>query len=195
LRRIFALLLVTPLLANCSDPATPVSPSGAVLTRDESPIGNSTESTPDDWTLDDWTLAAAPLAESQVQSAPGSGAVMEFGNPDAGSSFSPPGAHDQSFHSRDRINPGAVVIDAGQKVTFKINPGHRVAIYKDGTRPEDINPGTGNFVLDPTNRLFLQGTLVPSLSFTFNQPGHYLVICAVRRHFVEANMWGWVIVR
>jgi plastocyanin len=194
MRRFIAILLVTPFLTNCSESVTPVAPSGAAFTLEESPLG--------EWEsplgVGDWEY---PLGESpeeapvQVLSAPESGAVMEFGNPDAGTHFSPPGVHDQSFHSRDRVNPGAVVIDAGQKVTFIVNPGHRVAIYKDGTRPEDINPGTGTFVLDPRNRMVIQSAPVPVLSFTFHHPGHYLVICAVRRHFVEANMWAWVHVR
>ena len=36
------------------------------------------------------------------------------------------------------MNPGTVVIDAGQTVTFRVYPGHRVAIYKPGVRPEDV---------------------------------------------------------
>jgi plastocyanin len=165
LRRVFALLLVTPLLANCSDSPTPVSPPGAVPAFDASP-----------------------------PQGPSSSAVMVFGNPGAGTHFSPPGSHDQSFTARDKINPGAVVISAGGTVTFQVNPGHRVAIYNDGTRPEDITVGPGPTVLDPTNRLYLQPA-PGTVSYTFAAPGRYLVICAVRRHFVEANMYGWVIVR
>jgi hypothetical protein len=29
---------------------------------------------------------------------------------------------------------------------------------------------------------------------TFDEPGRYLVICTTRVHFVEAKMYGWVIV-
>lgn len=195
MRRIFALLLATPLLANCSDSVTPVAPSGPARTLEVSPVDVWAESPTDEWTLDEWTLGWSPLAESPLQSAPGTDAVMQFGNPDAGTVYSPPGAHDQSFHGKDRLIPGTVVIDAGQKVTFRMAPGHRVAIYKDGTRPEDIKVGTGFFVLDPTNRQALQGVPVPELYYKFQKPGRYLVICAIRRHFVEANMYGWVIVR
>jgi plastocyanin len=166
MRRVLALLVVTPLLANCSDSATPVAPPGAALTSEE----------------------VAP------QGVPSS-AVMVFGNPDAGTDFLPPGSHDQSLHGKDRIIPGTVVIAAGGTVTFQVNPGHRVAVYDDGTRPEDITVGPGAFVLDPTNRLWLQPAPGPTFSFTFQQPGRYLVICAITRHFVVANMYGWVIVQ
>lgn len=162
MRRVFALLLLTPLLANCSDSATPVTPSGAVLAHGESPLPSS--------------------------------AVMVFGNPDAGTDY-PPGSHDQSLHGKDRIIPGTVVISAGGTVTFQVNRGHRVAVYDDGTRPEDITVTSGPFVLDPTNRLALQPAPTPTYSYTFTTPGRYLVICAITRHFAVANMYGWVIVR
>jgi plastocyanin len=164
-RRIFALLLITPLLANCSDAATPVAASGAVLARGE------------------------PLLQSSPSSA-----LMVFGNPDAGTDF-PSGSHDQSLHGKDRIIPGTVVISAGGTVTFRVYPGHRVAVYDDGTRPEDITVNPGTFVLDPTNRLWLQPTAGPTFAFTFEEPGRYLVICANSRHFTLAKMYGWVIVQ
>jgi plastocyanin len=195
MRRFFTLLLVPPLLASCSDSVTPVAPSGPVHTLEVSPPAAWTESSLDDWTLDDWTLAGAQPEASPLQGAPGAGVLMEFGNPEAGSNF-PPGAHDASYHGRDRVIPGTVVVDAGQPVTFRVYPGHRVAIYKPGVRPEDIlgnNPGP--FVLDQTNRLALQAAPVPVISWTFAQPGRYLVICAVKSHFFVANMYGWVIVR
>lgn len=165
MRRVFALLLVTPLLANCSDPATPVAPPGAVPSHEESPL----QSTP-------------------------SSAVMVFGNPDAGTDY-PPQSHDESLHGKDRVIPGTVVITAGGTVTFQVHRPHLVAIYDDGTRPEDITVGSGPFVLDPTNRLALQAAPSPTYTYTFEKPGRYLVICALRRHFVVANMYGWVIVR
>ncbi|HET7461655.1 MAG TPA: hypothetical protein VFJ82_10410 [Longimicrobium sp.] len=217
MRRIFALLLVTPLLANCTESATPVSPSGRTHTTvkadasteslgDASALATLgdgwTESENDNWTLDDWT-AQQPLADAQVQSAdaqvlssPSAPEVMMyFGNPDAGTSY-PSGQHDASFHGRDRVIPGAVAVDVGQKITFRVFPGHRVAIYKPGTRPEDIKVVPGStFVLDGTNRLALQASPVPQLSIAIHKPGTYLVICAVTRHFVAANMYGWIHVR
>jgi plastocyanin len=199
MRRVFALLVLTPLLANCADsatPATPVAPAGAVLSEGAVP----TEEWPADGdlpTVDGWLTSEDVLAQDEVSAmgAPGSGEEMAFGNPDAGTNY-PPGTHDASFHGKDRVIPGTVVIDAGQRVTFRVYPGHRVAIYKDGVRPEDISPNNpGPFVLDPTNRIALQAAPVPSIFWTFNQPGRYLVICAVKNHFFIANMYGWVIVR
>lgn len=165
MRRVFALLLVTPLLASCADSATPVAPPESALANEESPL-DSTPST----------------------------AVMVLGNPDAGTPY-PPQSHDQSLHGKDRMIPGTVVISAGGTVTFEVNRGHRVAIYDDGTRPEDIVVGTGPGVFDPTNRLALQPAPTPTYTYTFQEPGRYLVICVVTRHFVVANMYGWVIVR
>jgi plastocyanin len=193
MRRFIALLLVTPLLASCSDSVTPVAPSDAALALEESPLEQSPLT---EWTLEEWTLGQqAALEQSPLQGAPASGEVMAFGNPDAGTDY-PPQVHDESLHGKDRVIPGTVVIDAGQTVTFQVYPGHRVAIYNQGVRPEDITvPPTGSFVLDPTNRLYLQPSPTPTVTRTFPTPGRYLVICAARRHFVVARMWGWVIVR
>jgi plastocyanin len=164
----------------------------------EAPPANWTldESSLDNWTPEDWTSAGtAALEASPLQVAPGSGAVMEFGNIHGGSPF-PPAVHDESYHGADRIIPSTVVIDAHQAVTFHVLPGHRVAIYKPGKRPEDIfvNPNSF-FILDADKRQALQSAPVPVLSFTFHNPGTYLIICAVRRHFVDSNMYGWVHVR
>jgi hypothetical protein len=202
MRRFFALLLVTPLVASCSDSVAPVAPSDSTLGLEVSPVEASQlgawvvdESPLQDWTLEEWT-AGQSAPESPLQVGAATDAVMFFGDPNAGSHFGPPGSHDQSFIARDKIVPGTVVIDVNQKVTFNMYPGHRVAIYKPGVRPEDIivNPASF-FVLDPTNRQAIQGIPVPSLYYKFTQPGRYLVICAITRHFVDAKMYGWVIVR
>lgn len=195
MRRVFAsLLLLTPLLVNCSDSAMPVAPAGAVLSEGDVP-------TEGEWSTDEnWFTpgGAFVLAEGEMSAQSANGpqpAVMVLGNPDAGTPY-PPGTHDQSLHARDRMIPGTVVLDVGQPVTFKVNPGHRVGIYKDGVKPEDISPNNpGPFVLDPVNRLFLQPAPVPQFTGFFVRPGKYLVICAVKNHFFGANMWGWVIVR
>jgi plastocyanin len=210
MRRFFTLLLVTPLLASCSESVTPVAPSDAAFTLEESPIVAS-ESQVGPWTLgesesvfgeltpEEWgTPLESTPEESPLQVAPSTGAVMYFGQPNlnAGSDYFPPGSHDESYHGRDRVLPGTVTIDAGQKVTFRVLPGHRVAIYKPGKRPEDVvvNPASF-FLFDPTQRIALQAAPVPVISFTFIVPGRYLVICAITPHFVNANMYGWVIVR
>ena len=191
MRRVFALLLLIPLLASCSDSATPVAPAGAVLAEGDVPAELDWPTEENWWTPGD-VLAAE---EMSVQSA-NAPAVMVLGNPDAGTDYRPAGVHDQSLHARDRMNPGTVVIDAGESVTFQVNPGHRVAIYDDGMKPEDIlNNNPGGFVLYPVNRLFLQPNAAPQFTFKFERPGRYLVICAIKSHFFGANMWGWVVVR
>lgn len=198
MRRAFALLLLTPFLANCADSATAVAPAGAVLSEGEV----STEET---WPVEEeglpvvegWLTSEEVFAADEVSAmgAPDTDAVMVFGNPQAGTNY-PPGKHDESYHGKDRIIAQTVVIDVGQKVTFKLNPGHRVGIYKDGVRPEDIKVGNpGPFVTDPTNRLALQFQPAPQIFWQFKAPGRYLVICAIKSHFVNANMYGWVIVR
>jgi plastocyanin len=196
--RLLPVLLLAPVLASCSDSATPVAPPpGAVLS-----VGDV--STEEGWPAEEnWFTPGDVLTlaeeESVLQGADATmqatkPAVMVFGNPDAGTPY-PPGAHDQSLHARDRIIPGTVVIDAGETVTFQVKPGHRVAIYNDGVRPEDIVRNPGPFVLDPKNRLFLQGNPVPQFTLRFVRPGKYLVLCAISNHFFNANMWGWLIVR
>lgn len=194
MRRVFALLLLTPLLANCADSATPVAPAGAVLSEGD-------VSTEESWPAEEnWFAPEGAFVfgeeEMSVQSANApKPAVMVFGNPDAGTPY-PPGVHDQSLHARDRIIPGTVVVDVGQTVIFRVMPGHRVAIYDDGVKAEDISPNNpGPFVLDPVNRLFLQPSAVPQFGGHFVRPGKYLVLCAIKTHFFNANMWGWVVVR
>src|SRR6185436_9536912 len=98
MRRFLALLLVPPLLASCSDSVTPVAPSGPARAREVSPLDEAslnagwTNSELDNWTPDDWTLAGSQqLAESPLQSAPGTDAVMLFGNPNLGTGILPPG--------------------------------------------------------------------------------------------------------
>ncbi|WP_420127067.1 hypothetical protein [Longimicrobium sp.] len=197
MRRAFALLLLTPFLANCADSVTSAAPAGAVLSE-------GAVATEETWPVEEglpvvegWltTEEVAAQDEMSVMAAPESDAFMIFGHPQVGTNY-PPGAHDQSFHGKDRIIAQTVVIDAGQKVIFQVYPGHRVGIYKPGVRPEDILLGNpGPFVLDATNRIALQSQPTPQLSWKFNTPGRYLVICAIKSHFVNANMYGWVIVR
>lgn len=191
MRRIFALLLLTPILASCADSATPVATApGAVLSEGE-------VSTEEAWPVEEnWWTPGDVLGEAgmSVQSNANEIQVMRFGNPEAGTNY-PPGLHDQSYHGFDKVIPGTVVVNVGEPVIFEVYPSHRVAIYDDGVRPEDIsfnNPGP--FILDPVNRLALQAS-PGSPAWTFNKPGRYLVICAVKNHFFFAKMYGWVIVR
>jgi plastocyanin len=180
LRRILALLLVTPLLANCSDSPTPLI-------------------TPDSHQSHEAMLEEiwAPQHEAGpvvAQSAQNTGAVVQFGRPELGTSY-PAGTHDDSYHARWKLRPGTVTIDAGESVTFNVPRGHRVGIYDDGTQPEDIVRPAGFVINDPNNRLALQPTPDPTYTYTFTEPGRYLVICVVASHFFDGKMYGWVIVR
>lgn len=210
MRRVFALLLLTPLLASCSDSVTPVAPSDATRSAGAMHSAGDMQAPGDALTEEAWpaeenwftpgdalTLADGEMSAQAVgaDAAPAPGAVMTFGNADTGTDFHPTGVHDQSYQSRFKINPGAVAIDAGQTVTFNITLGHRVAIYDVGTRPEDIQRTPGPLLLYPTGRLFLQPFPTPQFRLRFVRPGKYLVVCAINMHFFDANMWGWLIVR
>ena len=145
-------------------------------------------------------------------------ATVRFGRDNVGSPFRPPDPHDASFHAIDKITPHAAVISAGGSVTFEMGPFHQVAIYDDGTQPEDIDvtmtidltapppapPGTviiPDFIIDdPSNRLAVGPFSFAPTSWTsppgtFDQPGTYLVICQVVPHFMFAKMYAFVIVK
>lgn len=142
------------------------------------------------------TLANTPLT-----------ATVQFGLADVGSPFPPPSGHDQSGHAKDNLVPRTVVIQTGGTVTFDTFGVHQVAIYDDGTEPETIDTsirrgtpclgGAPLLIDDAENRLAVfdqpcaGGPASPS--YTFTEPGRYLVICAFLPHF-ELQMWGWVIV-
>ena len=140
-------------------------------------------------------------------------AVMQFGVDTTGSPFPPPTGHDQSGHASRNVNPGTVVIDKGGTVTFMMGPVpvHAIAIYKPGTKPDDINTSIVQLpppsppcppiplINDPNNREANLGGQrcaggAAVNSYQFNTPGRYLVICRFVPHF-NLGMWGWVTVR
>jgi plastocyanin len=156
--------------------------------------------------------AAITSARGGIAGAPAD-AVVRFGNPDAGTQrFGP--TH-PSAHAVDNIIPNTVVIRAGGTVTFDVVAPHVVAIYAPGTAPEDIRlipgvtlvdhvgppgpPFIPNFYIDePNGRLFLDPAPAfgppHSVQYTFDEPGRYLVICAVTPHFA-LKMYAWVDVK
>ena len=143
-------------------------------------------------------------------------AEVHFGT-EVGSPFPPPEQHDQSLHARDKIVPRTVVISAGGSITFEIYPFHQVAIYEAGTEPEDIEVGPGtlidanfpcppftipDFVIDdPDGRIARSPSLEceemdwETPAGVFDEPGRYLMICTTAPHFLEADMFGWIIVK
>ena len=137
-------------------------------------------------------------------------AIVEFGQENVGSPFPPPQGHDHSSNAQDNLVPRTVVISRGGTVTFKTFGVHGVAIYAPGTEPGDIDTSVlappqgacppvplindpGNLVAVVAPQPCAGGTTTPS--FTFTDPGRYLVICRFLPHFVEFKMYGWVIVQ
>jgi plastocyanin len=153
-------------------------------------------------------LLALPVV---VAAQPPLSATVEFGRPDTGSPFSP--GHDESGHAKDRPVPRTVVISQGGTVTFRINARtHELAIYAAGTEPEDIDTSLTKppdlvagcpdvrLIDDPNGRIAVfdqpcaVGLQTDVVSFTFDEPGRYLFICNFLPHFVDFDMFGWVIV-
>jgi hypothetical protein len=101
--------------------------------------------------------------------------------------------------------PRVAKIKAGGTVNFIVAGFHHILVYDDGTRPEQINvnmtvpPTNGGppLINDPNRRLYrgLDPSLFPQDRVEvvhFDEPGTYLVICGVRPHFVNDNMYGFV---
>jgi plastocyanin len=156
-------------------------------------------------------LVSGGIASTQgIDSGLPMSATIAFGRPDTGSPFPPPSGHDQSSHAKDNLVPRTVVIAQGGTVRFDLSgPGravHQVAIYPDGTEPRDVDttalapPPAG---CPPVPLIADGNVLAPppcaggstSPSYTFTEPGRYLVICTFLPHFVDAQMYGWVIVK
>jgi len=174
-------MLILALAASCSQPGSTSSPTA--------PGGSLSASN-----------ASTPLS-----------ATVRFGNDSVGSPFPPPSGHDQSGHGRDNLIPRTVVIDAGGTVTFEIGgPVHQVAIYKDGTRPEEVSLaglapkagcGPAPYIPGTNDPNFIKVLGQPpcaggptTVSQKFDTPGRYLVICSFLPHF-QVGMYGWVEVR
>lgn len=105
------------------------------------------------------------------------------------------------------LAPRTVKIKAGGTVNFIIAGFHQVLVYDNGTQPGDINTNltvqptnfpTGPPLINDPNRRIYRG-LDPSTQsqdrvevVMFDRPGIYLVMCAVRPHFVNDAMYGFV---
>ena len=144
------------------------------------------------------TEAPTPTGVATIRAAGASAAnqseipLVQFGINEHGSPFAPAAGHDQ----------------------FAIDPFHRVNVYRPGTAPSDIDTSKlinfvsgpvfiPNFVIDDPSGRIAQS---PPFQFaidqtwttpigTFNTPGRYLVICNFLPHFVDNDMYGWVIVK
>ena len=104
------------------------------------------------------------------------------------------------------VAPQVAKIKAGGTVNFIISGLHNVAVYEDGTRPEDIDTSLLDIappvpvINDPDRRIYRgldPRKLLPVLDRVevvhFAEPGTYLVICGVLPHFQE-GMYGYVVV-
>jgi plastocyanin len=157
------------------------------------------------------TESAAASVGHLAEASSALSATIDFGRDNLGSPFPPPSGHDQSGHSRDSLFPAEVVIDKGGRVTFIMGASgvHEVAIYQPGTKPDDINATLLDAaaatcppvptINDPHNRVTILSDQVceggsPNPSYTFTEPGRYLVICTFLPHF-QSGMYGWVTVR
>jgi plastocyanin len=102
------------------------------------------------------------------------------------------------------------VVAVGGTVTFHTFGVHQVAIYAPETEPDDIDtslvaaplPGCPPVPLinDPLNRVAVLGAQPcaggpATVSYTFQAPGRYLIICTFLPHFRDFDMYGWVIVQ
>ena len=136
---------------------------------------------------------------------------MRFGNDTVGSKFNPASGHDQSGHGRDNLIPRTAVIDQGGTVTFVMGGAvHQAAIYKDGTTPEQVSRAGAAPIGGCPPVPYVTGAGDPNLvavldappcaggawsvSYTFQTPGRYLVICTFIPH-LNVGMYGWVEVR
>lgn len=157
------------------------------------------------------TVAPTPDRASALATAVGasglpSSAVVTFGRNDLGTDFFPPGSHDGSFHAKDAIRPRTIVIAAGGTVTFRIAQFHKIAIYRPGVTPDDIDVTSLEFpvpgfppIIDSSAGRIVRGSLMfgPTVDWdwTFPQAGRYLVICEVLPHFVDSGMYAWIEVK
>ncbi|HET6568880.1 MAG TPA: hypothetical protein VFG50_13010 [Rhodothermales bacterium] len=157
-----------------------------------------------DSTATPYSVAGAQSPSSALHST----ATVLFGR-STGSPFFPPGEHDASSHAQDKLQPRTTVIATGGTVTFEVAPFHYPAIYEPGIEPEDIDTqeieqeeGCPIPSIDDEEGRIAEGepncTLPPQTvpwSYTFEKPGRYLVICQMLPHFVDSNMYGWVVVK
>ena len=116
------------------------------------------------------------------------------------------------------VVPSHVTIAAGGTVNFVISGLHQIGVYADGVQPSDIDaalsaPDAPTLIDDPNGRIYRGLNPIPLRApvavgsppaiqhvvsrdrveaVHFAYPGTYLVICTVRAHFVDHQMWGWV---
>jgi plastocyanin len=114
--------------------------------------------------------------------------------------FTDPNQRTRNGH---QLIPHVARIKVGGTVNFIIGGFHNPTVYGPGTQPSSVNtalvvPGSmPPLIDDPTNRVY-RGPDPRTVGqdrvevVSFQNPGTYLVICGVRPHFVNDNMFGFV---
>jgi hypothetical protein len=100
--------------------------------------------------------------------------------------------------------PHEATVKAGGSVNFIVAGFHLIAVYAPGKSPADVDVASlvagsvpPGLIDDPAGRVYFGAdprTLPQDRVevVQFGDPGRYLVICAVRPHFVNDQMYGWV---
>jgi uncharacterized cupredoxin-like copper-binding protein len=142
--------------------------------------------------------------------------------------FGDPGFRQRGDSRNKNFLPNAVEVEAGDPIRFVNAGGHQLAVYKvpAGTTRQDVTNNPNDFIDtsinspfhdrdigDPNNRIALgasRRTLDPSAVnqndvlrtvVTITEPRRYLVICAIRSHFLDddpganGGMFGFIDVR
>lgn len=154
-------------------------------------------------------VAVAAVVPAAVMAGPDGTASVQFGIPDVGSPFvvGPPPIvlHDASANAQFNLVPRTAVVAAEGTVTFTIGGPtatvpHQVAVCQLGLTPDDVNVNANGTPLINDPRCPVAGPkpsplLSAQVPVTFSQPGRYLVLCNIRGHFANFNMYGWVNVK
>lgn len=184
--------------------------TAAMGLRTESEIEAQTPHDADSHGLSDKPISG-PLAE----------ATVSFGQWPADSTVDRMRVANPGNRNTHVLIPNEVKIQAGGAVDFVVAGFHQIVIYDNGTQPGDINSALdypaplANLINDPNRRIYvgLSPSGVPANFFapgvpaaaiaappqdriesvTLPNPGRYLVICAVRGHFLD-GMFGFVTV-
>jgi plastocyanin len=130
--------------------------------------------------------------------------VVEFGLP--GEAWDPGGPQGGGV-TRDRVEPNLLQIKSGTTVDFNVLAGHRVLVYDHGlggvTNFADVNatnvvtpapPGPPVIAAEAGKTLLGPTASGQSVSLKFEEPGQYLIICAVQPHFLNFGMAMFVVV-
>lgn len=141
-----------------------------------------------------------PLASATVSF--GFWPPFDAGVPNSGNRFAVPNA--PVAPNGHALLPHEATVKVGGSVNFIVAGFHLIAVYKPGVTPDQIDPTKlvagsvpPGLIDDDADRLYfgVDPRTVPQDRVEvvgFAQTGRHLVICAVRPHFVNDHMYGWV---